>query len=184
MAACDLLGQRFGQLVVVKRLPPRGKRSAAIWLCLCDCGETHESTSARLRAGVTTRCHRCSSVARGLAIRRTWIGEMPGKYWYGVLRHASVGGKDVGISAEDAYEVFLQQGKRCALTGMPLQFAAERDRDNDTTASLDRIDSSRGYVHGNIQWVHKTVNIMKNALDESWFIQLCCEITDNRGGRE
>ena len=29
------------------------------------------------------------------------------------------------------------------------------------TASLDRIDSTKGYVRGNIQWVHKDINWFK-----------------------
>ena len=34
----NLLGQRFGRLIVIKELPP--KRRAAQWLCQCDCGNT------------------------------------------------------------------------------------------------------------------------------------------------
>ena len=39
---------------------------------------------------------------------------------------------------------------------------------NEQTASLDRIDSTKGYVPGNIQWVHKDINRIKNkfSMDE------------------
>lgn len=39
--------------------------------------------------------------------------------------------------------------------------------------SIDRIDSSVGYVEGNMQWVHKDVNRMKQEFSESYFIETC-----------
>ena len=41
------------------------------------------------------------------------------------------------------------------------------------TASLDRIDSSKGYIQGNIQWVHKRINQMKWDSEENDFINWC-----------
>jgi hypothetical protein len=49
----------------------------------------------------------------------------------------------------------------------------------DNTASLDRIDSSLGYVRGNVQWLHKDVNWMKNTLDQDRFIELCKAIVNH-----
>jgi len=48
-----------------------------------------------------------------------------------------------------------------------------------TTASVDRIDSSKGYVTGNIQIVHKTVNYMKHTLTQADFLFFCESITYN-----
>lgn len=50
---------------------------------------------------------------------------------------------------------------------------------SNITASLDRIDSSKGYVEGNVQWVHKDVNYIKQDLEESYFKKLCKLITEN-----
>ena len=44
---------------------------------------------------------------------------------------------------------------------------------------MDRIDSTKGYIKGNVQWVHKTVNIMKNTFDNTLFINLCKKIAEN-----
>jgi len=50
-----------------------------------------------------------------------------------------------------------------------------------STASLDRIDSSKGYVRGNIQWVHIAINFMKHSLPEEEFIRWCCLVAQYRG---
>ena len=42
---------------------------------------------------------------------------------------------------------------------------------------IDRIDSSKGYVKGNVQWVHKNVNLMKGKFDQEYFIEMCKKIT-------
>lgn len=46
------------------------------------------------------------------------------------------------------------------------------------TASLDRIDSTRGYVVGNLQWIHKDLNLMKNTLPTSLFIEWCKKVSN------
>lgn len=51
--------------------------------------------------------------------------------------------------------------------------------DNRHTASLDRIDNTKGYIPGNVQWVHKSVNFCKGTLKERYFIKLCCQIANH-----
>jgi len=46
------------------------------------------------------------------------------------------------------------------------------------TASFDRIDSSKSYEVGNIQWVHTMVNMAKNKYPQEKFIEMCCAIAD------
>ena len=41
------------------------------------------------------------------------------------------------------------------------------------TASIDRIDSDKGYYIGNIHWVHKAINKIKWDYTEPYFIELC-----------
>lgn len=44
------------------------------------------------------------------------------------------------------------------------------------TASLDRIDSSKGYIEGNVQWLHKDINRLKINYSDEDLIQICLEI--------
>lgn len=51
----DLLGQRFGELVVVGRSDV-AERSRRKWICRCDCGATVSVKAYSLRCGDTTCC--------------------------------------------------------------------------------------------------------------------------------
>ena len=51
----DLLGQRFGRLTVIGRMP-NNKQNQAVWKCLCDCGNETIVESGHLRSGHTNSC--------------------------------------------------------------------------------------------------------------------------------
>jgi hypothetical protein len=57
---------------------------------------------------------------------------------------------------------------KCSLTGWEISMSY-----SNQTASLDRIDSSKPYELGNIQWVHKMVNMSKNRYSQNEFIEMC-----------
>jgi hypothetical protein len=92
-------------------------------------------------------------------------GSIPQTIYYNVLRNAERRGIPVQVSIEDLHNTFEQQDARCALTGVPLTMGK--------TASLDRIRSDKPYTVTNIQWVHKTVNMMKASLKEGEFLEIC-----------
>ena len=79
------------------------------------------------------------------------------------------------------WDLFIKQNRKCALSGLELSFP-KINGDQSYTASIDRIDSSLGYIEGNVQWVHKDINIMKNKYDQDYFIQMCKLISENSGG--
>ena len=43
------------------------------------------------------------------------------------------------------------------------------------------IDSSKGYIKDNVQWVHKDVNFMKQSLPQEKFIDYCRKISNFTG---
>ena len=75
------------------------------------------------------------------------------------------------IDIKYAWELFLLQNNECAITGMKLELP--KNRKERGTASLDRIDSSKGYVEGNVQRTHKHINMMKSNHEYAYFLQLC-----------
>lgn len=65
--------------------------------------------------------------------------------------------------------------ERCPLSGHLLTFSVFSG-DTSGTASLDRIDSSKGYIKGNVRWIHKTVNKMRRDMDDVTFITLISDV--------
>lgn len=95
-----------------------------------------------------------------------------GSHWHRIKRNAKRRGFGVGISIEYCWGLFEKQKAKCALTGMNICFSS-RVKNYDGTASLDRIDSSKGYVLDNVQWVHKDINKMKWDTSDEDFIKNC-----------
>jgi len=54
----DLVGQRFGKLLVIKRTDklPNIKSFGAYWLCKCDCGNKKTARGVSLRSGNLKSC--------------------------------------------------------------------------------------------------------------------------------
>lgn len=87
----------------------------------------------------------------------------------------------INITIEDCWELFQEQDRKCVYTGLVLHFPVNSTHkaNRDATASLDRIDSTKGYVKGNIQFVHKHINMMKLTYDEDYFIEMCQLVAKN-----
>ena len=69
--------------------------------------------------------------------------------------------------------LFETQERRCALTNVELVMTRDRKQNS---ASLDRIDSTKGYVKGNLQWVHRDVNRMKSDFPQEDFLEWCRKV--------
>lgn len=71
--ASNLIGQRFGKLVVVKR-EPNNKKGNTMWLCQCDCGRTKVALGYDLTHGRTVSCG-CKNVGKPAPIREDITGQ-------------------------------------------------------------------------------------------------------------
>ena len=74
-----------------------------------------------------------------------------------------------------------QEGK-CAGTGrelLPSMYTTEKHRSDKNTVSVDRIDSTKGYVKGNVQLVTFHYNTAKNSFSDEEFITLCKDVVNN-----
>jgi len=84
---------------------------------------------------------------------------------------------EFNISIDYASEILEKQKFKCALSGCELIYGYKSMK--QITASIDRIDNTKGYIEGNIQWVHKFINIMKWDLKTEEFITLCKMVNNN-----
>jgi hypothetical protein len=172
-----LIGKKFGMLTVIS-LEDKGEKGG-LWKCECECGNTKIVHSQCLRKGNKSNVQSCGCLLhkRGSAASN-WrgYGELPAAKWYSINKNAKTRNLEFSISIKDAYDIFVKQDRKCALTGEELTM------DNKDTikkvASLDRIDSSKGYIKGNVQWINKHINFMKASLNELEFIKICMTVSD------
>ncbi len=76
------------------------------------------------------------------------------------------------------YALSIKQNMKCALTGLKLTFPRNKKEMTQCNASLDRIDSSKGYIEGNVQWVTKEVNQSKMDSSQKGFIKMCHDVSE------
>ncbi len=82
------------------------------------------------------------------------------------------------ITPEYLRELWALQGGQCPLTGwalaLPHSTMGWRDEtDRHKRASLDRIDSSLGYVQGNVRFVAVIANYAKQAYSDRELVEFC-----------
>lgn len=133
------------------------------------CGNVYQTTKANLLK--TKNCSNCAPRKLKGPFSKQWKGGkiVPMNYWNSIKHNARARNIAFTITLPDIEKIFnLQEGK-CKFTGEKISF-------EDSSASLDRINSNKGYIKGNVQWVHKDVNLMKNNRTEEDFINYCIKI--------
>jgi hypothetical protein len=177
----DLTGQRFGHLEVLRMAhKPDDNRKEYKAVCKChNCGKTeHWVFPYHLRKKLTTSCG-CLMGNRKKGKDRSCYsgyGEITGSVWGKIKQGARRREKEFTITIREGWELFIKQDRKCSLTLLPIEMGTGR---NLGTASLDRIDSSKGYIIDNIQWVHRNVNIIKHTCSQEYFLTLCRKIVNN-----
>ena len=73
-----------------------------------------------------------------------------------------------------------QQGI-CPFSGVKLILNAYTNifKDQRYSASLDRIDSNKCYIKGNVRWVSRAINHLKNNMTDEHLIEFLKIISDN-----
>ena len=77
------------------------------------------------------------------------------------------------INKQDILCQLQNQHEECALTGISVTFEFNRNQNIFTTASVDRVDSHKGYETDNIQILYQPVNTMKHVISNKQFIKMC-----------
>lgn len=177
------LNQTFNMLIVRKILPLEGSQKRVN--CICECKLCGGTKTTRLDSVIGLRFFSCGchsknrlNMTGSLNPAFKGVGLIRNAYFKEIKRKALQRNKTFDISKEYVWELYQKQDGRCALSNTPITFGRLQYK-YETTASLDRIDSSKGYIEGNVQWVHKLVNLMKNSISESNFIDICTSIVDN-----
>jgi hypothetical protein len=170
------VGKKFYRLLVLEDTGKNTEDGNAILLCKCDCGKIKEVNSRQLYNGGTKSCGcllmESRKNSRGENNHNyTGYKELTGRHYGGIKMAARKRKREFKISKEEIYDLFLKQNRKCALTG--LDISLEGDGYKTGTASLDRIDSNKGYINGNLQWLHKDINRIKSDFPQETFLEYC-----------
>lgn len=178
----DLTGKKINNFTILSYAGQKvtGIRNRHIWLCQCDCGNTKEITDNGLKHSPPKSCG-CMRKGKSSPLYKG-CGDISGSRWWKLKRQAKRRNIQFNISIEYAWDLFIKQDKKCALTGEKIYFG-DRDGEYGNT-SLDRIDSSSGYVEGNVQWVNADINRLKWDLDQDYFIKLCEKVYKYNKGKK
>jgi len=96
----------------------------------------------------------------------------PYRYYLKSVRRRS---KEYNITLNDLHEQWVIQKGICPYSGIKLILSTHSkiERSPIYSASLDRIDSKKGYIKGNIQFTSRSLNYLKGELSHKETIKLC-----------
>lgn len=147
----NLVGKKFGRLLVIKYTNKRSKNIGVIWKCKCDCGNITFVIANNLKSGNTKSCgclkykhgdNCCKNRAR---LYRTWLDMKTRCYNNKATSFLYYGAK--GIQVCDEWKNNYLAFKQWAL--------ANGYKDNLT---IDRIDSTGNYEPNNCRWITASEN--------------------------
>lgn len=104
--------------------------------------------------------------------------DLSGYHWDKIKRNAFVREIIFDIDIVYAWDLFVSQRKKCALSGLNIYLSPNR-KIAKATASLDRINNNLGYIYGNVQWLHKDINNIKGVMSEDLILHYCKSIYFN-----
>ncbi len=180
----NLIGQRFGRLVVIalQGRQERGNTTYISWICLCDCGRKCEVRSSDLHSGNTKSCgclrsqlQREKHTVHGGRRSRLY------KIWSNMIARCEREGNN-------RYRFYGERGiKVCNIWRH--DFAAFREwalsHGYSDNLTIDRIDNDKNYSPSNCQWITRSENTSKARRQKIG--KGCAAITENcpslTGGR-
>lgn len=176
----DLINQRFDKLLVIEKIPPSNNYPTTRWKCVCDCGKIISPRAEKLLNKTTRSCGAKCKLRTFGQNHHSYKGykEITRSFFHHIEDSAKRREIEFSVSIEYLQEIWEKQNRKCAISGLALIMETRQRLKIKATASLDRIDSSKGYIEGNVWWVHKHVNIAKNSFPLSEFIEMCNNITD------
>lgn len=162
---------------LIKRSEKKG-----YWLSEHECGRIYEFRTSQIKnqsfcKGCIKEYHKEN---KGFN-HKSWkgCGELSSDLYTTIKLNARDRNLDFDLEINYLWDLFLNQNKKCSLSGLDIQLNEKCEDKKFKTATLDRIDSSIGYIKGNVQWLHRDVNKMKNNFPENYLIKLC-ELISNK----
>ena len=163
---CDHCGKEFLKpLSEYKRNKSLGRHNFCSRSCACKYNCCHRSQK------MIEHSHSEKNKQHLLSVNSTiyLYEKFPEKRFSYFLRNCRKRFKECTITLNDLQEQWNKQKGICPYTGISLIIPTYTKHHNDPihSASVYRIDSSKGYIPGNIQFVSTCINFMKNTMSDN-----------------
>lgn len=123
-------------------------------------------------------CRECNQ-----AVQRNYKSSSPETYLYSRLTNKGKQRAEVRITKDDLRDMWVDQGGKCAITGMHMTYQPRRMKNSTgLNASVDRIDQSKGYEKGNVRLVCYRVNLMRHSGEDADLVWWCKQIIEGIEG--
>lgn len=141
MIKYDLIGKRFGKLVVIWNMPSENQQK--MWKCLCDCGGIKITSTKMLNSGQCVTCG-CSKYTRSR--KHGMANSKPYQVWFQMKKRTTnpkskdyylYGGRGIKMQKDwNNFENFWRDMGKTYQGGL----------------MLDRINNEKGYYKNNCRW--------------------------------
>jgi hypothetical protein len=168
----DIIGDQYGRLTVIS-YAGYGSQGRHMYLCKCSCGNYKEIVRYSLIKGITKSCGCLHN--EQLAILNKNATNSEKNHIRNIRRHikssAKTRGYEFNLSYDDIKSLVNQSCYYCGLENSNI----DKGRCQNTEYGLfyyngiDRIDSNKGYVKGNVVPCCKFCNIAKNTMSQYEF---------------
>lgn len=174
---------RYGFLMFTGNTFYKEHTKIVVYEFICDCGQIIRARGDVVARGEKKSCG-CKSTTYHYRDKMIELGD---DYPFHVLLTRSLERSkekniDFSITIEDIKNQYKLQDGKCFYTKqeilIPIGFSSKH-ASGPSIASIDRIDSSKGYIAGNIQLTTKVINLFKHALSHEEFIKMCNIISNN-----
>ncbi|MDP1513110.1 hypothetical protein L8C07_26415 [Paenibacillus sp. CMAA1739] len=155
----DQTGKKYGRLMVVG-YAGTNKHNSALWLCQCDCGEEHVTTTRQLTSGKSKSCGCLNRELAANRIRKNHkvTHRMSGTRFYHIWKgmiarcekpktngYKNYGGR--GIKVCEKWHVFEN-----FMNDMHSKYLDHAKLHGEDNTSIDRIDVNGDYHKDNCRW--------------------------------
>lgn len=169
------IGDKFKHWTVIDGPKIHEKYRNVLWLVECDCHRTQKWVQGNTLMNPNTnfKCRKCATPERlqTFLVTKGAVGDFHQGKFSKIQRCAKARDIEFNLTKEYLNELYQKQHGICAITGDTLSDINE--------SSLDRIDSSKGYIEGNVQWVTVQANKCKHVLSMQELYEFCCKVLNH-----
>lgn len=165
----DLTGKRYGRLTVIERGPDADtKRNRIRWKCICDCGNKVMVRPGDLKRGNTKSCG-CYWREQHQETRKLPMDTaFKHAIWQRIKSSAKKRRINFTVTIDQVWEVCQLP---CHYCGSQPSNKIKHDGQSFTFQGIDRKDSRKGYIPGNILPCCQHCNVEKGSKSYKWYME-------------